>query len=204
MKKKILFILFGLLSAIILSACSSEKQNNVTENNDKQAKQEESTTTAKAIEPTHNDKCAFCNMKIYTKEDKMGVFTAQAVNKDGKNIFFDDSGCLLNYERKTGEQLKNQWVKDYESSKWIDAKTAVPVKANVQTPMKYGYLFFADKANADKYVSENKNLQAAIVSWNDIDKVANERYKMKMNMSSKDKMNMKSDDQMNMDSKDKK
>lgn len=183
--KKILFVLFGLLASIMITACGTDNQESTSGTNDEGTKQQEATTEdtaseAKPIEPTHEHMCAFCNMKIYTKEEDMGVFTAQAVNKEGENIFFDDSGCILNYERKTGEEFEVQWVRDYLTSEWIDATTSIPVKADIQTPMKYGYAFFADQESADTFIKENKDLNATSTTWEDIDKIANERYKMKM------------------------
>lgn len=196
MKKKILFVLFGLISAIILSACGAEEQKNEAVNNDNNTESTSATsekTGEEALEPTKDDMCAFCNMKIYTKDEEMGVFTAQAIDKDGLNIFFDDSGCILNYERKTGETLDKQWVKDYLTSEWIDAKSSIPVKADIQTPMKYGYAFFKDDTSAEKFINDNKNLNPTSVTWEDIDKVANERYQMKM------KKGMDKDMEMNME-----
>lgn len=160
--KKLSLMFFSLLIIFALSGCGS---------ND-----------AGPIEPTKEHVCAFCNMEVYTKDEEMGVFTAQAIDSNGNHLFFDDSGCLLNYERKTGEALSEKWVRNYLTKEWIAAKDAVPVHADMKTPMKYGYSFFATQEDADKFVNENTNVNAVLSSWDEIDQVSNERYMKKMKM----------------------
>lgn len=185
MKKLGLLILSG-LTVFSLAACGNNSTKDVAKDDEKQISTAEAetdkTVAVGPIDAAKEHLCAFCNMKIYTKDETMGVFTAQAIDSKGNNIFFDDSGCLLNYERKTGESLQKQWVQDYLTQKWIDVDQSVPVHADVQTPMKYGYAFFETKDNAEKFTSENSDIKAAISSWEEIDNVSNERYKKKMEM----------------------
>lgn len=198
--KKLSMVLLAMLLLFVFAGCSAEKETAKPEN--KETKTETtSTDTAKAlstepIEPTHEDVCHFCNMKIYTKEDKMGEFTAQAIKEDGTHVFFDDSGCLLNASRKYNEDYTKKWVRDYATSEWIEADQAVVVKADIETPMKYGYAFFVNEENATTYINENKT-NGVISTWDAIDQEANTRYQEKM----KKEADMNSDETMDMDMK---
>lgn len=202
--KKLLAIMMTFFILTIISACGDK----AAENKDEQAegmtvateeKHDESDHAAGPHEPGEEDVCAFCNMKVYSKADPMGVFTAKAKTKDGEYVFFDDSGCLLNYQRKDEVEYEDKWVRDYVTSEWIGADSAVPVKAEIKTPMKYGYAFFSDKESAENFISDNGEKNPELASWQQIDQISNERYmkKMKMNGGSMDKKedgNMDKDD----------
>ena len=73
-----------------------------------------------------------------------------------------------------------KYVRDYNTLEWIELQNATVVKADIKTPMNYGYAFFAKKEDADKFVSEQPG--AMIVSWEAVDKVAHERYMKKKQM----------------------
>ena len=118
-------------------------------------------------------------MKIYTKDEEMGTSTAQAIKADGTHVFFDDSGCMTNAEKKYNEKFTKKWVRDYVTSEWIEADKAVVVKADVTTPMKYNYIFFANEESANKYIKENKT-NGVITDWTPINTEAAKRYKMRM------------------------
>lgn len=96
--KKLLAIMMTFFILTIISACGDK----AAENKDEQAEgmtvateeqHDESVHAAGPHEPGKTDVCAFCNMKVYSKADPMGVFTAQAKTKDGEYVFFDDSLC---------------------------------------------------------------------------------------------------------------
>ncbi|MBT2685239.1 nitrous oxide reductase accessory protein NosL [Bacillus sp. ISL-37] len=191
--KKLFAIMVALFLMIIVSACGDE----AAENEQKDG-QETATTEVKhddddhadgPHEPGADDVCAFCNMKVYPEADPMGVFTAQAKTKDGEYVFFDDSGCLLNITRRDDVEFEEEWVRDYITSEWVEVDSAIPVKADLKTPMKYGYAFFKDNESAEKFISENSDKNPAMATWEQIDQIANERYmkKMKMNSDSMDK-----------------
>ncbi|MDQ0415254.1 nitrous oxide reductase accessory protein NosL [Mesobacillus stamsii] len=197
--KKLLTAMMAILLAITLSACGNDSTNEPM-GDQNTAKPEtivkENAGDAHANgphEPGPDDVCAFCNMKVYTEADPMGVFTAQAKTKDGDYLFFDDSGCLLNAPRRDQLEFEEKWVRDYVTSEWIQADAAIPVKANLKTPMKYGYAFFQDQESAEKYTAENKDKNAIIASWEQLDQLASDRYRKKMNSKSmnKDSNNMK-------------
>lgn len=184
--KKRSMILMAFFLLIILSACGDETAENKkeTDGQTSAATEEKHDHADGPHEPGADDVCAFCNMKVYTETDPMGVFTAQAKSKDGDYVFFDDSGCLLNSPRRDEVEYEEKWVRDYVTAEWIDADSAVPVKADLKTPMKYGYAFFKDNESAEKFISENGDKNPAMASWEEIDQMANERYMKKMKMSS--------------------
>ncbi|WP_260471929.1 nitrous oxide reductase accessory protein NosL [Bacillus sp. HMF5848] len=168
MRKKLFLTISLVLIALILGACGQDDTTTMTTSHD-------------PTEPHDESTCAFCNMKIYLKDDEMGVFTAQAITEDGKTLFFDDSGCLLNYERKDDAlALETKWVRDYVSQEWLKAGDASIAHADIKTPMKYGYVFFSSDQDAKDFVTNNANLNAKSSSWEDIDAVSKERFMKKM------------------------
>lgn len=126
----------------------------------------------KLIEPTSQTHCALCNMIVYRKNQSMGAFTGQAFTKNGKRLFFDDAGCMIVYELKYKKSL-TKYVRDYNTKKWVNIKKATIVKANVTTPMHYGYAYFATKKSAQKYVKSHKG--AKISSYKALKKDAQKR-----------------------------
>ena len=197
--KKLSFLI-ALFLLIVISACGNDAAETKDESEGKTASvtEENHDETEHADgphEPGEDDLCAFCNMKVYPENDPMGVFTAQAKTADGKYVFFDDSGCLLNSPRRDDVEYEETWVRDYVTSEWIDADSAIPVKADIKTPMKYGYAFFKDQASAEKFIAENGDKKPELAAWDQINRISNERYmkKMKMNGGS---MNKKEDSDM--------
>lgn len=176
MKKFVLFCSTAIL-VIFLNACGTEKATESSPEN-----QEKNIAATEPTEPTEETLCAFCNMKVYTKDNEMGVFTAQGVTEKGEHLHFDDSGCLLNYERKTNEKLTEKWVRNYITSEWVEADSSIPVYSDIETPMKYGYSFFDSEKCAQAFVQENGNLNSSITDWETIDGVAKERFEKKMQM----------------------
>jgi len=84
------------------------------------------------------DICVNCLMGLADQK-----YSAQAINEYGEVIWFDDLGCLVEYEKsdawKTwgGEQAK-VWIGDCETGEWIDAYQAF-YRFGDRTPMGYGY-----------------------------------------------------------------
>lgn len=197
MKKQLLGIVL-IISAILLGACG---QNDTTK--EKTATKTEQTTKAsnavdkRLKEPTKDTTCSFCNMKVYEAKNEMGAFTAQAIKKDGSTIFFDDIGCMLNQERKD-KVTYEKFVRDYNSKDWIKLADAIIVKADIKTPMNYGYAFFKDQKSADAFIKANKG--AKVVKVSDIDDVAHKRYEMKMKKMQNMKKNDSSSSKMDMNS----
>ncbi|MFS1517507.1 nitrous oxide reductase accessory protein NosL [Bacillus sp. SCS-151] len=185
MRKFFIFSVFLTISLGVLVGCSNsqngvEEASEVASGEQLSSQQNIDTHEVVAVEPTDEHTCAFCDMKVYGMEHEMGVFTAQIQMEDGEHYFFDDVGCLLNYERGKDEQAIAKWVRDYNSSEWIDLDGSVPVKADIITPMKYGYALFNSEKAAQTFVDERKDINAVISSWDEIDHVSHERYMKKM------------------------
>lgn len=197
--KKQAAVSLSLLAMVTLAGCGEDETSNKSTKEDQDTAaiddntnandQAEDTVEHTPTEPDHDDVCAFCNMKLYGSGDVMGAFTAQAITADGERVFFDDSGCLLNAERKEEQKFAQAWVRDMETMEWKSDEEVTIVKADIQTPMKYGYAFFGDQQAAEKYVSENTDLNAAITDWDTVDAVAYERYKKKMEKMKKEQEN---------------
>lgn len=49
---------------------------------------------------------------------KIGKFTAKSAAENGDVLFFDDIGCLLNYEHDHGEATK-KYVHDYNCNEGV-------------------------------------------------------------------------------------
>ncbi len=198
--KKLFAVMMAFFLMIIVTACGDEAAENEQKDGQETAategNHEDDDHGDGPHEPDAGDVCAFCNMKVYEEADPMGVFTAQAKTKDGEYVFFDDSGCLLNITRRDDVEFEEKWVRDYITSEWIDADSAIPVKADLKTPMKYGYAFFNDNESAEKFISENNGKNPVMASWEQIDQISKERYMKKMKMNS-DSMDMDMD--MDMD-----
>ena len=178
--KKFSLLLLSLLMMLALAACNSNDDDS-SEDTVKKDDNQETAEVLGPIEPTSEDKCAGCNMKIYLKDEEMGQFTAQALTKDNKYLFFDDSGCLLNYPRKTGETYEKSWVRDYYTLDWIEKEDALAIHSDIATPMKMGNAFFSNQADVDMFMSDHaEDLNPEVVTWDDIDAVAYERYQQKM------------------------
>ncbi len=196
MKKQLGLIVIS--AALLLAACGQDNAKTTDSKKTTAEKTEQTTKTAtynkvnsKLQEPTEDTKCAFCNMKVYEANHEMGAFSAQAIKEDGSTIFFDDIGCMLNQERKDKVQY-DKYVRDYDSKEWLKLGDAVIVKAAIKTPMNYGYAFFKDEESANSFIKKHDG--AKIVKISDVDGVANERYKKKMqkmkNNDSGEKMDM--------------
>lgn len=105
-------------------------------------------------EPTEDTVCALCNMKVYTKDHELGVFTTQAIQEDGSVVFYDDIGCLLNDEH-VHQTTNEKFVRDYNTLNWFNIDEAIIVKTDKKSPMNWGYIFFKYQEDADAYIAVN-------------------------------------------------
>lgn len=128
-------------------------------------------------EPAADTVCEMCNMKVYMKDDEMGVFAAQAVKPDGSTAFYDDIGCLLNAELAQN-QVNEKFVRDYVTLNWIDVEEAAVVKTELKSPMNWGYIFFKFEEDAQTYIAENPG--AAIEELDVVKQAAKERREKKL------------------------
>ena len=171
--------------ALILAACGGEEtkapEQSNTENQTQQVEQaveKDWTQDARLQEPTEETVCAMCNMKVYTKNHEMGVFSAQAIKADGSIVFYDDIGCLLNAEFANVE-VNEKFVRDYNTLNWFNVEQAYIVKTTLKSPMNWGYIFFKYEEDADKYIAENEGSE--LTSYTKVRQEALERRKAKMN-----------------------
>ncbi|ATP39312.1 hypothetical protein CSE16_04235 [Solibacillus sp. R5-41] len=128
-------------------------------------------------EPTEESLCEMCNMKVYTREHEMGVFSAQAIKADGTTAFYDDIGCLVNAELKFKEQ-NEKYVRDYISLNWLNVEEATIVKTELKSPMNWGYIFFKFEEDAKTYIAQNP--AAHVEQLATIQATAKERMMKKM------------------------
>ena len=184
MMKKVLFSAIAL--TFILAACGKDtevkEEKTVIDNVDKAEQQNVTTAEHEWVvdkrlkEPTKDTVCEMCNMKVYTKDEEMGVFSAQAVKADGSTAFYDDIGCLLNAEYAKEEQ-NEKFVRDYNTLNWFDVEEAYIVKTSLKSPMNWGYIFFKYEEDATNYIAEHEG--AKLTPLADIKSAGIERYKKK-------------------------
>ena len=114
-----------------------------------------------------SDICAECKMAVTNKS-----YAAQMVS-DGKPLFFDDIGCLVQYERQgqiTPEAVKARYVRSVAGNGWLEVDTAVWVTTkDVRTPMGYGFHAFADKKAAEAFIASHK--MGRLITWADVQKL---------------------------------
>ena len=93
------------------------------------------------------DVCINCLMGLADQK-----YSAQAINKYGDVIWFDDLGCLVQYmdtedwKRFDGESAQ-MWIGDCETGEWLDVKKAW-YRYGDRTPMGYGYGALKNKADS--------------------------------------------------------
>ncbi len=104
------------------------------------------------------------------------MFSAQAIKEDGSTSFYDDIGCMLNAELKNNEKNR-KYVRDYNTLDWVLVDDAVIVKADIKTPMNWGYAFFKEEADAQKFIEENEG--AFIEQLETVKQLAKERFEAK-------------------------
>ncbi|WP_107926624.1 nitrous oxide reductase accessory protein NosL [Lysinibacillus parviboronicapiens] len=173
---------------LLLGACSMEKSQVKEDEAQREVTAKASQTKDSSVqvaslvdsrlqEPKEDTVCEMCNMKVYMKDHDMGVFSTQAIKKDGTVAFYDDIGCLLNAE-VANEETNEKFVRDYKTKEWAKVEDVTIVKTELKSPMNWGYIYFSDKADADKYIVENP--KAYVEELHKIKDDALERRKKKM------------------------
>ena len=91
-----------------------------------------------------NTACGFCRMSVSDKH-----FAAQIAAPGAEPVFFDDIGCLRDYQKKTGAQIADgavAFVADHRSGAWVRAVDAVFTRpTRLSTPMGGGLIAHADE-----------------------------------------------------------
>ncbi|WLR41227.1 nitrous oxide reductase accessory protein NosL [Bacillus carboniphilus] len=180
MKKWLVVIIC--MSFIFTVGCGNNNENDTTESETTEKVNEETKMTevdSEMKEPSEETKCAYCEMMVYPKDHDMGVFSAQGITSEGNSLFFDDIGCMLNQERMDKITLE-KYVRDYNTDEWIKLEEATIVKAEIKTPMNYGYAFFSTKEEGQTFIDDLGSEKASFSTINDIDEVASHRHMKKM------------------------
>jgi copper chaperone NosL len=87
--------------------------------------------------------CAHCGMLVSDL-----AFAAAYRAEGGDARVFDDFACLL---RELPSAKVRVWVKDYETSEWLDAGSAFFVRSeSIETPMGGGIVAFSSREAAEK------------------------------------------------------
>lgn len=97
------------------------------------------------------EECAECGMLV--SEDRFSA--ASLIDRDGERlyVFFDDLGCMLDYERSADAGALERYVHDHGTRGWVAAESATYLFAGPQalaTPMGSGIAALADRAAADR------------------------------------------------------
>jgi copper chaperone NosL len=174
--------------SLLLTACGTEKaevkneetKQDVTANGAEakdKTKQVASLVDPRLQEPKEDTMCEMCNMKVYMKDEDMGEFSTQAIKEDGTIAFYDDIGCLVNAEVANNEK-NEKFVRDFNTKDWVKVDDATIVKTDLKSPMNWGYVYFNDKADADKFIADNPT--AHVEELQKIKDDALERRKKKM------------------------
>jgi copper chaperone NosL len=104
-----------------------------------------------------SDSCAQCHMAVTSTS-----YAAQIV-VGGKALFFDDIGCLVQYERKAKVDPKaGRYVRTADGAAWVSVDLAVWVlNKDVRTPMGYGFHASAPGTRVSQPLTW-KDVQAAV------------------------------------------
>lgn len=176
-----------MVAVLGLAACGADDKNEKADEPEKveepaaaEVEKPEATETedimAKLEEPTEDTICEVCNMKVYVKDHEMGMFSAQAIKADGSNAFYDDIGCLLNAELMFDEE-NTKFVRDFNTKDWVQVDDATILKTDLKSPMNWGYISFADKADAEKYMADHEGSE--VIELATVQAEAKERYEKK-------------------------
>jgi len=96
------------------------------------------------------DVCERCKMIISEKN-----FATQYVLGGGKDIKFDDVGCMIEYMRENPgdrEDFLGAYVRDYDSGDWIDARKAYYFQGgDIKSPMGFGIAAFTSEESMRAY-----------------------------------------------------
>ncbi|GJQ28683.1 MAG: hypothetical protein HBSAPP03_05670 [Phycisphaerae bacterium] len=97
------------------------------------------------------DECAECGMLINDGRSAAAFLLEDSARRT--HALFDDTGCLLDYERKhEGEgRILGVYIRDYETGAWVEGGGATFLLADpdrLPTPMGSGIAAYADPARA--------------------------------------------------------
>ena len=120
-----------------------------------------------------NTDCAFCNMVVYQQNIPLGVFSAQAIKKNGKVVYYDDISCLL-YDEVKNRETNKKYLRDYKTLNWVQTEKATYVKTSLTSPMDDGYIYFAKADEAKNYIAKHSSTK--IVPFQTVQKESIQKY----------------------------
>ncbi|WP_298646826.1 nitrous oxide reductase accessory protein NosL [uncultured Proteiniphilum sp.] len=112
----------------------------------------------------NQDECEECRMTIVDPK-----FDTQIITEKGRCLKFDDLSCLIRYTKENKDiKIRKTYVSDYlKEDHFIEAETASYIKGGeVKSPMNANIAAFETREEAEEVA---KQLNAEIVSWEDID-----------------------------------
>ncbi len=117
-----------------------------------------------------DSRCAVCGMFVA----KYPNWVVQIRHADGKIMVFDGVKDLMAYYFNptgfgpyTKDQIKEIWVKDYYSLKWLDARKAFFVTgSDIHGPMGHEFIAFSSKPAAEAFREDHKGKK--VLSFDEI------------------------------------
>lgn len=107
----------------------------------------------RAVQP-ESDVCIECRMTVVSEGH-----AAQAIDREGLIMMFDDPGCLAVYyhDHPLEREETLLFVQDVETKQWVAWESAVFVRADaVATPMNYGWHAFGDHGRAEAFAQDHQ------------------------------------------------
>lgn len=96
------------------------------------------------------DSCSVCRMAVSDLK-----FAAEAVAADGHVDYFDDLGCMIEFDRQEQNTGRALFVIDFKTQKWLEAGSAWYLwSRELNTPMSYGLAAFVDASAAEQLASQ--------------------------------------------------
>lgn len=116
------------------------------------------------------DSCTFCKMQLMDTK-----FGAELITEKGKVYKFDDTGCMLHFEKQDlgSQKVAQELVVDYSNpGKLVNALTSFHIKcAGAKSPMGSDIASFEKEENMNKYIHQ---LQGKKITWDEIKNSFNE------------------------------
>jgi copper chaperone NosL len=111
------------------------------------------------------EECAECGMLV--SEDRFSAAMLVDRNSETLYLFFDDVGCLLDYEHKQPGDVAvhERYAHDHGDRQWLVAEEAVYVLAGatvLPTPMGSGIAAFASREHAEATAAK---LSGEVLDW---------------------------------------
>lgn len=114
---------------------------------------------AQPQEPPKGTKCVVCSMDVNMDPR----FTSQIKLKNGEYLYTESPKHAIQYYLKNKDAVKELWVKDFATGKWIDGKRAYYIPVD-EGPMGPDIVAFKSRVKAKKFAKGKK-----VFKFKDID-----------------------------------